>query len=231
MKIRDSIVLMISLTASLAACAEGETINTPTNGTGGAIVGGSGGGPAGTGGATAGTGGGTAGGTGECALGTSDTVCNDCINGKCFASCEACSNNQACLDLLTCLQGCADTTCEDNCMGQYPAGEQPLMAFIGSADGCLTLQCDAECGSTGCGLTTSDAVCDDCINSKCFNECSACANNPSCLDLLTCIQDCADGDAACQDNCANVYSSGVDALLNFLGTDGCMSANCSVECG
>lgn len=216
-----NLVLLTWFLVGLGACAEGETIDrgkvSGTGGTsgsgGGATVGGSGGG-----------------GTGVCGLTTSDPVCDSCINGKCFDSCNACASNQACLDYLSCLQGCdaGDTVCEGNCDGQYPTGRPLLDAFIGE-NGCMIVSCEAECGTQSCGLTTGDAVCDDCMNTNCYAQCEACANESQCLDLATCLANCVD--TTCEDNCVNMYPYGMDPLMNLAGSDGCLELQCPVQCG
>jgi hypothetical protein len=202
----------------LVACAQGETLDP-----GGAS--GVGGGTAGSGGAAAGSGGSK---SGTCDLGTSDPVCDNCINTTCFNSCDACASNQACLDLLSCIQGCDDTTCENTCRGQYAAGEAAFNAFIGET-GCMTVSCETACGSSGCGLTSSDAVCDDCMSTRCFNECASCSNTPDCLTLLDCLGACTD--ATCENTCIDMYPNGYDPLMNLLGTDGCLDLQCTTECG
>ena len=207
-------LLLTSLLVGLTACAEGETISGNSSGSGG------GGGSTGVGGST----------SGECGLTTNDATCDSCINSKCFASCDACATNQQCLDYLTCLQNCAadDTVCEGTCAGQYPTGKPLLDAFIGTT-GCMTVSCEAECSTQGCGLTTGDTTCDDCMNTYCYTECMACVNESQCLDLSSCIANCADD--ACAETCVDAYPNGVDPLMNLLGSDGCLELSCSVECG
>lgn len=227
-----NVVLLTAFQLGLIACAQGETIDSGNDagvsGTGGAAAGTGGGPVAGTGGGS--VVGGSGGGSSVCELQTQDDACNNCINTTCLAICNDCANDQACLDLLSCMQNCSDATCDNACIGQYPTGEAPLMAFIGE-NGCMTTSCANDCGSDSCGMTSSDTVCDDCMNQRCFTECAACANNQSCLDLLTCIQGCTTGDTVCEDNCTNQYPSGLDDLLNFIGSGGCLDVNCTTECG
>jgi hypothetical protein len=207
------------------ACAEGETLKSSDHPDGG------GGGTAGTGGGTVGAGGdpvGTGGTPGVCELQTSDAICNDCLNTTCLNSCNACATNQACTDLLDCIQDCTDATCENTCLGQFPTGEASFNAFVGET-GCMVVDCATECGTTGCGLTSSIAACDECINTSCYSECVACSDTPDCLDLLDCISACSD--ATCDDACIATYPNGLDPLTNLLGTDGCMDVMCATECG
>ena len=213
-------VLLVAWLAGLVACAKGEDVDS---GKGWSMDGGSGTGGSGTSGS-----GGSSGSTGTCDLQTSDATCNQCINTTCLSQCNACANSTACMALLDCMKSCSDATCDNTCLGQNPAGEAPLNAFVGE-NGCMTVQCADACGSTGCGLTTSDAACDDCLNTKCFSECSACANTPDCLSLLDCLLGC--DDTLCEDSCLQAYPSGADPLLDLAGTDGCLTVSCAVECG
>lgn len=218
MKTRN-VVLLTSLLMGLVACAEGETLDPGGDS-------GVGGGTAGTGGATAGTGGNT---SGTCGLATNDPVCDNCINTTCFSSCDACASNQVCLDLLTCIQGCDDATCENTCRGQYAAGEAAFNGFVGDT-GCMSVSCADACGgSSGCGLTSSDTACDTCMTTSCYNECASCSDTPDCLSLLDCLGACTD--TTCEDSCINSYPNGYDPLMSLLGTGGCLDVLCTTECG
>ncbi len=212
-------VLLMVLFGGIVACAKGEDVDS---GKGWSMDGGGG-----TGGSSGGTGG-SSGGTGVCDLQTSDATCNQCINTTCLSQCNACATSDACMALLDCMKECSDATCENTCLGQNPAGEAPLDAFVGE-NGCMTVQCADACGNTGCGLTTNDAVCDDCLNTECFNECSACANTPDCLGLLDCLVPCED--TLCEDACVEAYPNGLTPLVNLAGEQGCLTLSCEVECG
>ena len=140
----------------------GEAGTGGTGGTGG--VGGYGGGYGGSGnyagdGGPGGYGGYGGGGTGAyggggyggyggaptCALQTQDPVCDPCINGKCFAECDACVTSSDCIAILQCLGSCTDMGCYDTCYAQYPSGFPAFDAFLGNS-GCLTVNCAADCG-------------------------------------------------------------------------------------
>jgi hypothetical protein len=64
------------------------------------------------------------------------------MDGKCCSQESACSSEASCLSLLQCLAGCgSDTTCQNNCATQYPAGVQPANA-LGS---CYQTNCSTQC--------------------------------------------------------------------------------------
>ena len=81
----------------------------------------------------------------DCPLQTGDPQCDNCMNSICGYECNACINNNQCMDLLMCVQECYDDACYQQCFMQYPAGVDPLMAFLGQ-DGCLAVNCSGACG-------------------------------------------------------------------------------------
>ncbi|MBI5536080.1 MAG: hypothetical protein HY898_25390 [Deltaproteobacteria bacterium] len=87
-------------------------------------------------------------------------------------------------------------------------------------------------GGSACQIGTGEAVCDNCINSKCETECVTCQNNSECLALLDCIGKCQAGDSACQATCNAQHSSGTSDAIAFFGNQtGCVKLNCDAQCG
>ncbi len=138
--------------------------------------------------------------------------------GACSSTYNACVNNSACSNLLTCLSNCQDQTCADNCWNSAGTTAQDLYNnIIGCIcnTGCAT-ECATECGgSTGnCGLESTDATCNACLTSSCCSEGAACANNQTCLDCIT-----GSTTTGCSSNAAyNDFAS-------------CLTDNCATECG
>ncbi len=80
----------------------------------------------------------------------------------------------------------------------------------------------------GCPLTASPEACDACMLASCLTSCRACANNPACLRLFTCVMDCPD--VGCEADCARSHPEGREDLAAFLGQEGCLVRRCSVVC-
>lgn len=100
---------------------------------------------------------------------------------------------------------------------------------------CGVNYCPAECIQAEppppeeCPVTSGDPQCDNCINSQCAYECNTCMNNGQCVDLLVCLSECSD--YQCQEQCFAQFPGGVDDLMAFIGSDGCLSMYCSGPCG
>lgn len=78
-----------------------------------------------------------------------------------------------------------------------------------------------------CGDFGQNAACGTCLKDKCCGLEAVCGNNHACASLVECRRLCAQGDAACAQQCADQNSSGVsdfDELVN------CMASQCATEC-
>ncbi len=203
--------LLATCAIAVFSCAQGESLTTPAGGTGGTVLGGDGGGGA----------------PGDCPLAATDPTCNTCLQAQCKKECNGCATNTACTDLLACVQPCTDTACENTCKGQFPAGEAPLSAYIDSTSGCLGTKCSQQC-SSGCTLTTQDAVCDPCFTTKCEAQCTTASGDANVKALLACYGTCTSGDTACTSACDTQNPQGA-AILDTLNT--CMQSQCATECG
>jgi hypothetical protein len=80
----------------------------------------------------------------ECPLQTADPPCDNCMQTKCGAECNACVNNSQCMDLLYCATSCSDDACQQQCFDTYPNGVDVLLEFLG-VGGCLEVNCSNEC--------------------------------------------------------------------------------------
>lgn len=90
------------------------------------------------------------GGSGGVCDGTFDcSLCADCAwQGDCADELDACINEPECLDVDTCVQGCADQLCIDSCVQQYPLGGPLYLAAVECA---ICDTCPSDCaGSWSC---------------------------------------------------------------------------------
>jgi hypothetical protein len=73
-----------------------------------------------------------------------DPACGACMEANCATECEACYYHPTCMDWLYCAIYCYDQACLNNCTVQYPGGEAPAMAWLGTS-GCVEDQCSTAC--------------------------------------------------------------------------------------
>ena len=160
-----------------------------------------------------------------------------------LTDCRQCLDMSCCGEVINCFQD-PDGFCPIavDCFEKCPTGDP--YACAQSCDGgnfsvpfndlfnCGAANCPAQCMNAtqpSCAVQSGSPACDECINTQCAAECNACANNPSCMDLLACIQPCSS--YQCQQDCINQFPAGVDDLLAFLAQDGCLATNCGAPCG
>lgn len=210
-------------------------------GTGG--VGGIGntGGIAGTGGTndggTAGVGGtgagGLAGGAPGCAMTTKEPDCDACMAEACPTDCETCASNTDCVAFVQCALACTlgDESCMQDCVASHTDGVADGMPLVGP-NGCLRNHCNSECIAVGasCDLSVGDTLCDDCVAGYCLNECTACAENGSCVELIECSESCDPDDQGCRLQCVAQHVDGASDANAFTGEGGCVEEYCSVQC-
>jgi hypothetical protein len=81
---------------------------------------------------------------------------------------------------------------------------------------------------TACGInSTGNATCDQCIATHCCTQFHACAAEPQCKPLITCVENCANGDNACNNTCEQQYPNGVQPAE---GAANCFDQNCKTAC-
>jgi hypothetical protein len=85
-------------------------------------------------------------------------------------------------------------------------------------------------GLSSCGLTSSVVACNDCIEQDCCQVDTACAKNPSCLDLSTCLNDCIpDGGTTVDPTCAQFCQAEQDAgISDYLNLTNCIQSACPI---
>ncbi|MBI5531448.1 MAG: hypothetical protein HY898_01955 [Deltaproteobacteria bacterium] len=205
-----------------------------TAGQGGGTAG-QGGGTAGQGGGTAGQGGGTGGtgGGGNCDPATKQksTECSDCMKAgsSCAAEAKACQDDAQCVSFNDCIGKCSDNACIEGCVTQFSTGVAKFWKFYG----CNDAACHGNCYCSNCGLWDPAQACGQCVEGSCMNECSACANDASCMGLLYCISYCPNNDTVCMGNCQSApeLSGGVNPLMALAGSSGgCMATKCTSQC-
>ncbi|MEZ4302491.1 MAG: hypothetical protein R3B70_46615 [Polyangiaceae bacterium] len=185
-------------------------------GSGGFGAGGSGAGGAGASGGEAGTAG--AGG-GEICPGQGD-ACTTCMSTECSAVYCTCFDEIHCGGYLGCLGTCAagDTACQQSCASVHEPG---ISAAFLVAD-CAATTCDGSC-NFGQPLTG----CQKCLYTDCAPEMNACIADAECLALIACIQQCAPGDMACGQACAQAHP---DGLPEAQAVRDCRIDNCTDAC-
>lgn len=151
--------------------------------------------------------------------------CAACLDAACCVEGQACAQNGACSSLALCRLRCApnDLECLHACGVDYFDGINAWKAL----NGCESVSCGDAC-ATSCGIEWADPVCNECVQTMCFESCGTCASNPACVALLQCVVACSDD--ACQGACADAHPSGLDALVGFMGQGGCLETRCAGAC-
>jgi hypothetical protein len=82
-----------------------------------------------------------------------DQACNDCytaaMTGDCRSQNSACVNDAECAALRACLEGCTNTTCQNDCFTQHSAGQANYQDYVSCV--CNTA-CQNECGRACSGI-------------------------------------------------------------------------------
>lgn len=167
----------------------------------------------------------------------SDPQCSQCFDTTCCTQGSKCGANPACVALNDCLNACdpdAGAACEQACQSQNAGGAMDYKAL----GDCVTGPCGSACGFGGggndggtamCGgFGSSNPTCNTCIQGTCCTQGSTCAADAECLALFDCIQNCAQGDNACEQACAKSHSSGI---ADYNALVGCVNNMCTVACG
>ncbi len=168
--------------------------------------------------------------------------CGQCTETSCAIEITGCSAEPDCTKYLACLRTCpvgqsgsVDESCEDSCEAPTStAGKTALGALTACRKEGAGLGCP-ECGLTSilnqtCGTSTLTDPCPKCEEERCCLTRAACKADAECEALVTCVQTCAVGDGACEEQCYIDHESGVAALGPRLT---CLIAKCpdASECG
>ena len=82
-----------------------------------------------------------AGGGGPQKCGSSSGSCSVCAHAQCSVELNACTSNQQCTQILSCVSACTEQACVDKCVGGYPAGKPTFYGFMT----CVEQKCQTEC--------------------------------------------------------------------------------------
>ena len=108
------------------------------------------------------------------------------------------------------------------------------VAALGVALACcqqvLSIEGNVTVQPTGsaCGITMPTGACEECVASQCCEQASACAGDPACLALESCLLGCG-SDYACRATCTKVDQIGSQTDVPTL--DACVAASCNQSCG
>jgi hypothetical protein len=189
----------------------------------------------------------------------SATPCAECnlaatsFGGDCYNEAAACNASAACTALATCISTCnqGDSSCVDTCVSVNPGA----VSGYNAVGNCLcNTSCASTCGASCVGatdagfdagfdtgtMTTGDGgdPCTTCQTAAlssggaCFEEVSTCMTDTSCSALVSCLGQCAVGDATCENQCGSTDSAGVsdyEAVGNCLCGAACGAA-CASSC-
>jgi hypothetical protein len=153
--------------------------------------------------------------------GSAAAMCDSCAQasqtGACMAQAQACANDAACATLSTCLGGCTTTACDTTCQN---AASTTAQAELNAYETCIcntacTAPCAAQCAGGGCGVMSSDATCNTCLDTSCCSQGSACASDGTCL---TCLGEATPA-ASCSSNAA------------YTALTTCIDTTCGTACG
>lgn len=150
---------------------------------------------------------------------STDATCESCTETSCCAELTACDSGTACNDLFSCLDGCTDMACQQQCITDHMDGAPDAQALID----CNKTNCTTECTTPGtiCDsglINQNNPDCGDCLGQQCCTEFDACVadtSTPSCKDCIT----GATMDPACATNAA------------VMATKACQTGKCSDKCG
>jgi hypothetical protein len=127
-----------------------------------------------------------------CNAGPFASQCDVCANANCCMQLSTCAAPTVCSYLLSCVDGCVDSTCVSACEAHYPTG----VTMFNDLDACENLKCPI-CNESGIG--------DPCA-----------PGNPACVAGLTCNGLWCTRSCNVATNCAGVGPAGG----NFIGEPG-----------
>ncbi len=156
---------------------------------------------------------------------TSEYFCADGYsNFDGSVECETSSSIDACLSAHQPSGSCSGSCCLEVSYYGHTMFDGPCEVALAHANSAGTGS--AALIEDRCGVTVGNPSCDDCMNERCANECTSCANEPGCLLVIDCSYGCET--ESCIKTCIDFYARGYEALL---GLDGCLTAHCPDACG
>jgi hypothetical protein len=138
---------------------------------------------------------------------------------SCAATWCGCAENQACLDLFSCANGCGgDKGCLQGCYEQNPDG----VSAATLVSGCAGTTCNADCG-----WGAPVPPCQTCLATDCASEYGACIGDAECVAFYQCLTGCKPGDLVCQQGCYDQHGGAVETLQALLD---CSKQSCAGTC-
>ena len=151
----------------------------------------------------------------QCSTSAEANACYKCEEENCCDTYAACHESADCEALVDCMQACpiGDPICDSDCAFQY--GD--AMAIFGPRLGCISSECNTECGGNTCST---------CVMDNCGESSVACNSRPDCWALGACVGECA-GSETCIQTCLDTYPDANDLFW----IDGyCKITFCELEC-
>ena len=169
-----------------------------------------------------------------------------CLEEKCGGPWLQCFENEACAEILICLDECGDDdVCRDVCVDEAdPAamGDFWVLISCGQESGCLGPE-PGECGDGACGPGENPQSCPEdcegggdpvpCLTEFCEGEFYGCFQDEGCAAIVSCLEGCQT--PGCQEQC--IASAPQDALGTFMElvecgeNHGCFDGGGDAVCG
>jgi hypothetical protein len=179
------------------------------------------------------------------------SFCNACLQSTCATAIANCAGDCTCNDVavqaLACLAGLGgngSAAAESDCVEPLASSSDGFASYFAScvlscAGSCEDASVDAGCGPVDASITgllvSGNSGCEDCLQSSCHLQASACAQDCTCnAEAVTAVECLANlgstpSVAAATSCIAPVATAQPDSGLADLG--GCLYASCSVACG
>ena len=140
---------------------------------------------------------------------------------------ESCDEARACLDAA--LVG-ASTPAADDGGADAAADAPPVIAPDDAATAPDTSTPTGPTAPATCAhsVNFADATCKSCMDTSCCGQSAICGKSQACLDLLTCVADCDDGDLTCEASCKSIRASATIAAFDDLRS--CRTTSCASTC-
>lgn len=117
--------------------------------------------------------------------------------------------------------------------GGGDGGDDTWGGSVASSSSSNSSSSSSSGGATKCDASASDCTtCRDCSRAMpdglCVTEYDNCNNSAECVDFATCINNCADGDTVCYDDCGSFFPSGKTTFDLYASCVIC--TDCFVKC-
>lgn len=156
--------------------------------------------------------------------------CRECMATSCKAELVACLGDATCTAEHTCLAACQpdDAACKTRCHYENIVGDGAALDAFGV---CMSSSCASLCGQT-CGdipvLSPPEAEpgCRTCIESNCCDAATACATDPFCREILSCLRAPTNGDQ--DEYCVGKHTE--EERARYIDFQSCFRGPCNDAC-